>query len=225
MTGPTAARRGRPPLSDSERAERHADLTDRAIRAVREGGADQSIEDLAGRLGVSKPVIYATFGGRSGVAEAMSVELASRMQSSVVAQLGPMLDDGTYDVTVDRVVDLIVEGLLALVEQEPEIYAFIVTTIRGERRGVLDNALAGVVSEHIHPIIEVATPSLSADGQAVLTDGIYGLALATLESWQTTRALPREAVVRMLTTIILAGLHAIESEASDSKAADLDALT
>jgi len=182
---------------------------------VREGGPDQSVEDLAGRLGVSKPVLYATFGGRAGVAEAMSVELASRMQTSVVAQLGPVLEDGTYDVTVDRVVELIVQGLLALVEKEPEIYAFIVTSIRGERRGVLDNALAGVVSEHIHPIIEAATPSLSADAQSVLTHGIYGLALATLESWQATGSLPRETVVGMLTTIIVAGLHAIDVESPD----------
>ncbi len=214
MSDSTTTRRGRPPLSDAARAGRRAELTAAAIRAVRVGGADQSIEDIAARLGVSKPVFYETFGGRAGLAEAMSVELAARMEASVVGQLGPARPDGTYDVTVDRVVELVVEGLLVLVEQEPEIYAFIVSAIRGERNGVLDNALARVVHQHVHPIIVVATPTMRTDEQSVLTDGIYGLALATLESWTATRSLSRSTVVTMLTTTILGGLHAVEAAAA-----------
>ena len=203
------SRRGRPRLTDEERAERRRDLTVGAIEAVRAHGADQSLEELAGRLGVSKPVLYDTFGSRAGLADAVAVELADRMQAVVLDMIGPPQADGSFDVTVDRIIEVVVEGLVGLVEREDQLYLFVVVAMGGERRGLLDNALVQVVHERIRPVIEVASPTLSADEHTVLTDGIYGLVLATLESWQTTGAPSRDAVVRMLSTVIREGLHAV----------------
>ena len=46
------SRRGRPRFSDEERAERRAELTERAMAAVREGGGDQSLDEIAAHIGV-----------------------------------------------------------------------------------------------------------------------------------------------------------------------------
>jgi AcrR family transcriptional regulator len=210
---PTAPpRRGRPRLTDEERAERRRDLTVGAIEAIRTYGADQSLDELAGRLGVSKPVLYDVFGSRAGLADAIAVELADRVQPLVLEMLGPPHPDGTYDAGVDRIIEVVVESLIALVEREVQLYLFVVVAIGGERRGLLDNALVQVVHERIRPVIEVAAPTLSADEHTVLTDGIYGFVLATLESWQTTGAPSRDAVARMLSTVIREGLHAVAGE-------------
>jgi hypothetical protein len=108
----------------------------------------------------------------------------------------------------------VVESLLGLVEREDQLYLFVAGSIGGERRGLLDNALVQVVHERIRPVIEVAAPTLSAVEHTVLTDGIYGLVLATLESWQTTGAPSRDAVVRLLSTVIREGLHAVADQSS-----------
>lgn len=210
----TAARRGRPRLTDEERADRRTDLTARAIRAVRDGGADQSLEEIAARLGISKPVLYDTFGSRTGLADAMAVQLATQMESTVVERFGPARPDGTFDVSVERIVELVVEALVGLVEREPDIYLFIVSALRGERQGLLDNALVAVLHERIRPVIALAAPSLSDEQTTVLSDGMYGLVLATLESWQTHRRLRREDVVRMLVAVIDGGLRRAEDDAS-----------
>lgn len=205
-------RRGRPRLSTQQRAQRRAELTDAAIDAVRSGGSDQSLDELAERLGVSKPVIYDTFGSRSGLADAIAVELANRMERTVLDQLGEPAADGTFGVTVDTVIAMIVRSLVTLVEREPEIYAFILSSMRGDRQGMLDHVLVQVVRQRIRPVIQAAAPTLSDAEQTILTDGIYGLVLAALESWQHKRATApsRDVLVERLTALISAGLQAVE---------------
>ncbi|UDY37372.1 TetR/AcrR family transcriptional regulator [Dermatobacter hominis] len=220
MSDVVVSRRGRPRLTDEERAGRRRDLTVAAIDAIRAHGADQSLDELAGHLGVSKPVLYDVFGSRAGLADAVAVELADRMQPLLLRRIGPPRPDGSYPVTVDRIIEVVVESLLGLVEQEDQLYLFVAGSIGGERHGLLDNALVQVVHERIRPVIEVAAPTLSADEHTVLTDGIYGLVLATLESWQTTGAPSRDVVVRMLSTVIREGLHAIAEQSSAEGAAE-----
>lgn len=205
------SRRGRPRLTEQERAERRADLTVRAMDAVRSGGGDQSLDEIAARLGVSKPALYDTFGSRTGLADAMALALAERTEAFVVERFGPPLADGTYDVSVERVIELIVTALVALVEQEPELYRFITSALSGDRGGMLDNSLVAVVRERIRPVTELATPALGPAQHAVLTDGMYGLVLATLESWQSDATLDRDEVVGLLTALITHGLRAISS--------------
>lgn len=203
------SRRGRPRFSDEERAERRAELTERAMAAVREGGGDQSLDEIAAHIGVSKPVLYDTFGSRTGLADALALALAERTEAFVVERFGPTLPDGTYDVSVERVIELIVTALVFLVDQEPELYTFITSAMRGDRRGMLDNSLVAVVRERIRPVTELATPGLGPAEHSVLTDGMYGLVLATLESWRDSDDVDRDVVVGMLTALITNGMRAI----------------
>ncbi len=203
------SRRGRPRFSDEERAERRAELTERAMAAVREGGGDQSLDEIAAHIGVSKPVLYDTFGSRTGLADALALALAERTEAFVVERFGPALPDGTYDVSVERVIELIVTALVFRVDQEPERYTFITTALRGDRRGMLDNSLVAVVRERIRPVTELATPGLGPAEHSVLTDGMYGLVLATLESWRDSDDVDRDVVVGMLTALITNGMRAI----------------
>src|SRR5690606_33666754 len=168
------SRRGRPRISDEERAERRAELTERAMAAVREGGGDQSLDEIAAHIGVSKPVLYDTFGSRTGLADALALALAERTEAFVVERFGPALPDGTYDVSVERVIELIVTALVFLVDQEPELYTFITSAMRGDRRGMLDNSLVAVVRERIRPVTELATPGRVRPGPRCLPAACTG---------------------------------------------------
>lgn len=173
--------------------------------AIRRHGADLSLDDLAAGAGVSKPVIYDVFGGRGGVATAVALVLADRVEAGAARTL---LAGSTID--ADAFVDAIVGALIALVDEERELYRFIVRTLGTDGRGILDNALVRVLHERTTPFVSAMVPTLGAERLAVLTDGVHGFVLAALESWQDKKdVIGTEAMVAMLGQVIRAGLRAV----------------
>lgn len=68
-------RRGRPRLTDEQRAAQRSELLASAMDSIRARGPELSLDDIAADSGVSKPVIYGHFGDRLGLADAVAVEL------------------------------------------------------------------------------------------------------------------------------------------------------
>ena len=77
----TARRRGRPPIADRER------LLDAAERAIRRDGPAVSLERIAQRAGVTKPVLFAHIGDRRALVHALSERLLTRIEAAVGAAL------------------------------------------------------------------------------------------------------------------------------------------
>ena len=76
-----ALRRGRPPLVDRER------LLDAAERAIRRHGPTVSLEQIAAKAGVTKPVLFAHVGDRRALVHALSERLLTRIETAVRAAL------------------------------------------------------------------------------------------------------------------------------------------
>jgi AcrR family transcriptional regulator len=74
-------RRGRPPRVDRER------LLDAAERAIRRHGPTVSLERIAAKAGVTKPVLFAHVGDRRALVHALSERLLTRIESEVRAAL------------------------------------------------------------------------------------------------------------------------------------------
>src|SRR3954451_2832852 len=88
MDAPPRARGpGRPPRSPEERAAQRSRLVDGAMAAIREHGPDVSVDDMPAPAGVSKPVLYATFGDKVGIGEAIAVELGARGERDVIDEM------------------------------------------------------------------------------------------------------------------------------------------
>lgn len=174
------------------------------MQGIRTHGPDLSMEDMAESAGVSKPVIYATFGGRSGVAEHLAAELGERIERAVIEGLA----DGADEHAAVRV---LMELLLDLVSEEPEIYAFMVRALRSSGGGLLDNALVNAVSIRVARLWEVVGVQLDPDVQRVGTHALVGLVFATLDSWQMTRRPPREDVVDVLAMLVARAIDMIRS--------------
>jgi AcrR family transcriptional regulator len=205
----TPARRGRPPRTIAQRAAQRAALVEGAIQAIRTGGPEQSLEDMAAAIGVSKPVLYDEFGGRHGLADALAVVLAERVEQTVVARLTGV---GSFD--VGRAIHAVVDALVDLIEDEPQLYTFLVRSVRTSDRGFLDNALVRVIHERTSVLLGGITQGIDEDELALLVDGVYGFVFASVESWQATQRPSRERMVGIVASMIELGLRALSASRS-----------
>lgn len=173
------------------------------MEAIRSGGPDLSIDELAAAAGVSKPVLYDEFGGKLGIADAIAVELAAQFERTVVDALtaGAVLD-------VDLAVRVAVRALIDLIADEPELYSFLVKSIRTSDRGFLDNALVRVIHQRAVLLVQLVAPNVDEDMLSVLTDGLFGFVFAAVESWHGTRRPPVDELAGTLAAVIREGIRA-----------------
>ena len=195
-------RRGRPRRSPAEKEEQRARLVDAAIEALRASGPDQSLDELAAAMGVSKPVLYDSFGGRSGLADAVAVVLAGQVEAAVFDRLG------TAGTDLDDILHAIIAVLVELIDTDVELYAFVVRTLRADERRFLDNALVRVLHDRATVLVRTFVPDIDDTDLHLLVDGVYGFVWAAVESWQEDRATDRDHLVQLLSSVIRAGLRA-----------------
>lgn len=200
MPGPhdLSRRLGRPPRSLAERAAHRVRLVEGCLRGIRAYGPDVSMVQMAAMAGVSKPVLYAEFGDRNGVAEHLAAELGERIESDVLAAL-----DGRRGTDHEAALRVLIDALFDLVSEEPEIYAFMIRALRSSGSGLLDNALVTSISQRVSPLWQVVGLQLDADVARVSTHAVLGLVFATLDSWQMTHRPPRPQVVDALSTVMM----------------------
>ena len=198
--------RGRPPRTDSQRAAHRTRLIEAAMEAVRANGPDVSIDEMADTAGVSKPVLYAEFGDKLGLIDAIALVLAERVERTVVARI---TRDRAFD--ADSVIGAIVDALITLIDGEPQLYAFLARGLRGSDRGFLDNALVRVIHERAALVVGLLAPQVPKDELSILTDGVFGFVFGVVESWVATRRPPKEQLIEMMTAAIQAGLTEVAS--------------
>lgn len=198
----TGRKRGRPRRTPAQRAEQRERLITASMEAVRTRGANVSVDELARVAGVSKPVLYSEFGDKRGVADAIAVSLAHQLEARVAADLA----GGPID--IPAVVRATVEALVELIDTEPELYEFIVRSIRSSDRGFLDNGLVRVIQQRFEVLVGLLLPGLDRVRVRVLTDGLFGFGFAAVESWTSHRELSRDELVVALSAVIQAGIEA-----------------
>jgi AcrR family transcriptional regulator len=194
---------GRPPRSAEERAAQRTRLVDAAMDAIRSHGPDVSVDDIAAVAGVSKPVLYAEFGDKVGIGEAIAVVLGERGERVVVEEMskgGRLEMRAALTVAVNRFIDIVID--------EPEIYAFILRSIRTSDKGLLDNALIRTLEGRFQQVAAVLEPTADPDLVNVMAAGTFGFILASVESWRETGRPPRDELVDQLATVLVAGFAA-----------------
>jgi AcrR family transcriptional regulator len=195
---------GRPPRSPEARAAQRALLLDAAMAAVRSTGADTSVDDMAAAAGVSKPVLYASFGDKHGIAEALAVELVDRSQQALLDELA-----SGRAVDIPAAVRVAVDSFVRLIEAEPQLYAFIVRSIRTNDRGVLDNALVRSLQVRFEQYGPVLAPGADPALLTIVTHGTFGFMVGAVESWLVSRRPDRDQLVDQLVEVLLAAFATI----------------
>lgn len=175
------------------------------MSAIRDQGPDASLVDMAAVAGVSKPVLYDEFGDKRGVADAIAVFFAGRLEQQVVSELTT-----GEPINVEIAIQSFVTALIELIDSEPNIYAFLVRQIRSSERGFLDNALVEVIHERGLMLIRLFVAGGGGVDEAELelvTDATFGMVFGAVESWQSRRTtISKERLVKTLSTMIETGL-------------------
>lgn len=169
--------------------------------AVRRFGPEVSIDQMADMAEVSKPVIYAEFGDKTGLVDAMAVVLAGRVEQTVINRVTA---DGRAE--PEHIIGAIIDALINLIEQEPSLYSYIVRSLRMRDRGLLDNALVRVIHDRAAVIIGRLAEELSEGELDILTDGVFGFVFGVVESWVANRRVDKDELVATTTAVIRAGL-------------------
>lgn len=208
-TPPTAPRGpGRPPRSPEARAAQRARLLQAAFEAVRAHGPEASVEDMASEAGVSKPVLYSEFGDKYGIADAMAVALVEQGERQLMAEL-----EQTGTVDLDRALRLAVEGFFDVVTADPDVYGFIVRSIRRSDAGLLDNALMRSLQTRFEVVAAVLAPGADPAVVRFLAHGTFGFIISSIESWESTRTPDRDVALDLVVTVLANGLLAAQEAA------------
>jgi AcrR family transcriptional regulator len=198
---------GRPSRTESERSLQRQRLLDHAIAAIRIHGSGVSVENIAVHAGVSKPVIYAEFGDKAGLADALALERAQQMERSLIAELaaGEPLD-------TTAAVQLGASALIGLLVDDPEVYGFIQRSMRASDRSVLDNPLVRTLHDRVEMLISLLAPDADKAMVSVVTDGMFGFIFAMVESWQVAQEPSQEEVVRVIVRLVQQGFATISGQ-------------
>jgi AcrR family transcriptional regulator len=192
---------------DQRREARRAQLLEDAIEAIREIGPGVTMEQLARRGGVTKPILYRHFRDRDGLVSAIgdrfSAQLLESVQSALTTEAEPRaLLEGTVD------------AYLAFIEQDPALYRFLLQQVANPATGLVQiNPLVDTISRQVALVIgeQLRERGLDSGGAVPWAYGIVGMVHQAGDWWLDDRTMPRERVTGYLTTLLWGGLSASAS--------------
>ncbi len=195
---------GRPPRTETESAAHRARLLESAMTTIGRRGGDVSMDEIAVAAGVSKPVLYAAFGDKAGMAEALAVHLAGRAEDQLIARV---VTAGNVD--PEAGLRFAIDILISLVTDQPQVYGFLVRSMRENDRGLLDNALVRTLHSRVLSLIGPLTPETDPALLSVLAHGMFGFVFASVESWHESGVPARSGLVDMLVTVVMTSFQNI----------------
>lgn len=179
--------------------ERREQLLEAADRVVQREGSAASMNLIAAEAGITKPILYRHFGDKGGLYRALAARHIDRLLARLRAAL---VTRGGLTVRTRATV----EAYLAAVEEQPQVYRFLMeraaaedVDVRGQVHGFVrrfgDELAAGLQAE--------ATLATISDQRAqVWAHGIAGMVQAAGDWWLDHPDVPRAAVVDELIALM-----------------------
>ncbi|HZQ28043.1 MAG TPA: TetR/AcrR family transcriptional regulator [Acidimicrobiales bacterium] len=194
------------------RTARRAELLDAAIACIRRVGPDASMEQIAAEARVTKPIVYRFFRDKGDLYQAIAERYVGLVGDGIRAALA----------TTDDPKALLKAGIdayLGLVEQEPEIYRFLMTRAREYSTAAvaienfihqLGGELGGVLGE------QLAAAGLDTGGAEVWGHAIVGMVNAASDWWVDRQVLSRRRLVHYLVDLLWGGFDGMTPEEARS---------
>jgi AcrR family transcriptional regulator len=195
--------------------ERREQLLDVARALFAEKGFDAtSVEELAHRAGVSKPVVYEHFGGKDGVYAIVVDREMARLLDLITRALS--LPDGPLQAAPHPrlLVERAALAFLDYIEECPDGFRILVRDTPSAGRAATFSSLIGDIASRVKPILGVHFEELGYD--PVLT-GLYSQALVgmvalTGQWWLEAGAPSREVVAGHLVNLAWNGLSHLDHQ-------------
>jgi AcrR family transcriptional regulator len=188
------------------REVRRAELVDAAVEAIRVHGAGLGMDDIAAQAGVSKPILYRHFTDRAdlwlAVGRRVNDELLTALSNALLVELPPR-----------QTIAAVVDTYLALIEEDPEIYRFVVHGSLADRGMSSDlvHAQMGLMATEVARVLGDRLREAGADsgGAEPWAHGIVGMVQAAADWWIDRRSMSRAALVEYLTAMISTGVEGL----------------
>jgi len=202
------------PLRDRQRGaakvrmtgqERRAQLLDVGRRLFAERGYEAaSIEEIAHRAGVSKPVVYEHFGGKEGlyavVVDRETQRLLTRITESLVGDNPHVLLQQAAD------------ALLSYIEEEPDGFRILVRDSPvAQSSGTFASLIGDVASQVEHLLAaEFKTRGYDTDLAPLYSQALVGMVALVGQWWLDARQPSRELVAAHLVNLAWNGLRHLD---------------
>lgn len=210
-------RDGRDARWTEHREQRRRELTDAALRAIRNHGATVGMDEIAAEAGTSKTVIYRHFGDRLGLYLAVCASVDSnvlRDLQDVLTHAGDVAGHAPLAGDARAVIEAVIDSYFVQVERDPEVYRFVV------RRPTLnvspeDDPVIGIsdtIADVLQPIFAEALRDAGQPTSAsrIWAHGLIGFVRESADRWlaDPDRS-PRPEVVRHLAEFATHGLSGV----------------
>ena len=188
--------------------ERRSQLVEVAKGLFAEAGYDAaSVEEIANRAGVSKPIVYEHFGGKEGLYAVVVDRETSRLLEMITSRLGPGL--GAREQVHNSAM-----AFLDYIEDDPA--GFRVLT-RDSPAGFSTGGMAGLLSDVAIKAEQVLAGYFKQTGIDLASAPLYAHALVGMVVhvgtwWAEERSPAKEAVADHLTALAYSGLSRLPTD-------------
>lgn len=188
--------------------ERRSQLVEVAKSVFAELGYDgASVEEIASRAGVSKPIVYEHFGGKEGVYAVVVDRETSRLLEMITSRLGPGL--GAREQVRSSAM-----AFLDYIEDDPD--GFRVLT-RDSPSGFSGGGMAGLLADVAAKAEQVLAGFFTQTGIDLASAPLYAHALVGMVVhvgawWAEERSPDKETVAGHLTALAYSGLSRLPTD-------------
>lgn len=161
------------------------------------------MDDIAAEAGLTKPVLYAHFGDKAGLAGALAERYLTALMPVVLASF-------TGDADPRQMVRTAIDAFIGFVERDPHVYRFLVRGVPADERSFIEQRLVAQFGLRIAQVLRSAMRAAGVDsGPAELwAFSILGTVLAGAEWWQSRPSMSRSDLVDYLAAFVWGGLTA-----------------
>jgi AcrR family transcriptional regulator len=165
------------------------------------------MDDIAREAGLTKPILYATFGDKAGLAGALAERYLGDMLPAVLAAF---TTTGATQTEPREMVRAAIDVFIGFVDDDPQVYRFLVRGVSTDERSFIEQHLITEFGLRLAQVLRGALRSAGTDsGPAELwAFSILGTVLAGAEWWQARPSMSRADVVDYLTGFVWGGLTA-----------------
>jgi AcrR family transcriptional regulator len=184
-------------------SQRRSQLVDVAKEVFAEHGYDgTSVEEIAARASVSKPVVYEHFGGKEGIYAVIVDRESARLLEMITSRLGP-------DIGAREQIHASALAFLDYIEADPA--GFRVLT-RDSPAGLGGGGMAGLLGDVADKAEEVlrgffARSSVDREAAPLYAHALVGMVVHVGGWWSHERTPSKERVATYLTALVYHGLH------------------
>ncbi|MEU7475760.1 TetR/AcrR family transcriptional regulator [Lentzea sp. NPDC042327] len=186
------------------REQRRAEFVEATIAVVAKKGPDVGMEDVAAEAGVSKPVLYRHFTDKSD----LYLAVGQKATELLMERMGPALAaDGPIRARIERIVD----AYLSVIEENPNLYRFVVKgsfvdrpvekDVAQEDKNLIAATLARILGDYLRAF------DMDSGGAEPWAHGLVGMVQNAGDWWLERQTMSRANLSDYLATIIW---HAID---------------